>query len=58
MSHGPDGEIDDLRRNSIDFYATVRSLYAQQRDAAIRGSTAPTNPEFPEFPEYNTPAKK
>ncbi|MBP2293494.1 MlaA family lipoprotein [Azospirillum rugosum] len=51
-------EIDDLRRNSIDFYATVRSLYAQQRDAAIRGSSAPANPEFPEFPEYNTPAKK
>lgn len=49
-------EIDDLRRNSIDFYATVRSLYAQQRNAAIRGTAAPASPEFPEFPEYDTPA--
>ena len=42
-------EIDDLRRNSIDFYATVRSLYAQQRATAIGGGAAPATPEFPEF---------
>ena len=32
------GVIDDLRRNSIDFYATVRSAYAQRRAALIRGN--------------------
>jgi phospholipid-binding lipoprotein MlaA len=48
-------EIDDLRRNSIDFYATMRSLYQQQRRAAILNGRAPasdTAPEFPEFPEF------
>lgn len=49
-------EVDDLRRNSIDMYATVRSLYAQQRAAAIRdqSNTAPQ----PDFPEYTTDAAK
>jgi phospholipid-binding lipoprotein MlaA len=28
--------IDDLRANSIDFYATVRTIYAQRRAAEIR----------------------
>ena len=28
--------IDDLQKGSIDFYATVRSLYRQQRNDAIR----------------------
>lgn len=49
-------EIDDLRRNSIDFYATVRSLYAQQRDALVRGTGAA--PATPEFPDFDTPTKK
>lgn len=49
-------EVDDLRRNSIDMYATVRSLYAQQRAAAIRdqSNSAPQ----PDFPEYTTDAAK
>lgn len=42
-------QIDDLRRNSIDYYATVRSLYGQQRAAAIRNGADAQNPEFPEF---------
>lgn len=29
------GEYDTMRKTSIDFYATVRSLYRQNRDAAI-----------------------
>jgi phospholipid-binding lipoprotein MlaA len=29
------GVVDDLRRNSLDFYATVRSAYAQRREAMI-----------------------
>ncbi len=42
-------EVDDLRRNSLDFYATVRSLYQQQRRAAINNNKAPATPEFPDF---------
>ena len=42
-------EVDDLRRNSLDFYATTRSLYHQQRTAAIRNSTTSSKPEFPDF---------
>ncbi|PGH54257.1 hypothetical protein CRT60_31120 [Azospirillum palustre] len=41
--------VDDLRRNSLDFYATVRSLYQQQRRAAISNNKAGTTPEFPDF---------
>lgn len=48
-------EIDDLRRNSLDFYATARSLYAQQRAAAIRDNAATATPEFPDF--NDTPKK-
>jgi phospholipid-binding lipoprotein MlaA len=34
--------IDDLRRNSLDLYATVRTIYAQKRAADIRnGAAAP-----------------
>jgi phospholipid-binding lipoprotein MlaA len=29
------GVVDDLRRNSLDFYATVRSAYAQRREAMV-----------------------
>ena len=28
--------IDELKRGSVDFYATVRSLYRQQRNDLIR----------------------
>lgn len=49
-------EIDDLRRNSVDFYATARSLYRQQRAADIRdGKGATDKPEFPEFEDAPTP---
>lgn len=42
-------EVDDLRRNSVDFYATARSLYGQQRKAQIRNTRAADSPEFPDF---------
>jgi phospholipid-binding lipoprotein MlaA len=29
-------ELDELERNSLDFYAAVRSLYQQRRAAAVR----------------------
>ncbi len=48
-------EIDDLRRNSLDFYATLRSLYGQQRAAAIRDNAAVETPEFPDFDESPKP---
>ena len=35
--------IDDLRANSIDFYATVRTIYSQKRAADIRNGAAPTD---------------
>lgn len=47
-------EVDDLRRNSLDFYATARSLYQQQRRAAIANNKASPAPEFP---DYSTPPK-
>ncbi|MFP5512305.1 MAG: VacJ family lipoprotein [Alphaproteobacteria bacterium] len=47
-------EVDDLRRNSLDFYATARSLYQQQRRAAIANNKASAAPEFP---DYSTPPK-
>ncbi|HCM84455.1 MAG TPA: VacJ family lipoprotein [Alphaproteobacteria bacterium] len=42
-------QVDDLRRNSLDFYATVRSIYAQRRAAKING----TSGDAPEIPDYN-----
>ncbi|WP_029011159.1 MlaA family lipoprotein [Azospirillum halopraeferens] len=43
-------EVNDLRRNSVDYYAAVRSLYRQQRQALINDSAAPqSTPEFPDF---------
>ncbi len=40
--------VDDLRRNSLDFYATVRSLHQQQRQAEIANKPV-SGPEFPDF---------
>ncbi|SMH60646.1 MlaA family lipoprotein [Azospirillum agricola] len=40
--------VDDLRRNSLDFYATVRSLHQQQRRADIANKPG-GGPEFPDF---------
>lgn len=39
--------VDSIERTSIDFYATTRSLYRQNRNAAIRGDAA--NEDLPNF---------
>ncbi len=52
-------EIDDLRRNSVDFYATARSLRHQQREMLIRSRLGRSEtPLFPEFDEDPAPARK
>lgn len=47
--------VDDMRRNSLDFYASTRSLYRQQRTAAINDSVTTASPDFPVFEP--TPSK-
>lgn len=42
-------ESDDLRRNSFDYYATVRSVYRQQRAAEIRNGR-PAPGAIPSYP--------
>lgn len=43
--------IDDLRRNSFDYYAAVRSAYYQHRQALINDSKA-GNAEIPEYDDF------
>lgn len=38
--------LDDIERNSLDFYAAIRSLYLQRRAAEIRNGEAPAFPEI------------
>jgi phospholipid-binding lipoprotein MlaA len=35
--------LADLERNSVDFYATIRSIYRQRRDAQIRNGAPSSN---------------
>jgi phospholipid-binding lipoprotein MlaA len=44
--------IDDLRRNSFDYYAAVRSAYYQRRKALVN-DMQPQNNAGPEIPEYD-----
>jgi phospholipid-binding lipoprotein MlaA len=46
--------MNDLRRNSLDYYAAVRSAYAQKRHAMI----ARDNAQAVDIPDYDAPAKK
>ena len=50
--------LDDIERSSIDFYATIRSLYLQRRAADIRNGEAPAFPdiEMTEAPKGNATA--
>lgn len=43
--------IADLERNSVDFYATVRSIYRQRRDAEIRNGAPGGNAPVPSLSE-------
>ena len=52
-------DIDELKRSSLDFYATVRSLYWQDRNAKIEAAKSPSNPAQPQSVSYDpgtTPA--
>lgn len=41
-------EINDLEKNSLDFYSAVKSLYRQRRDSEIRNGAPPPNaPSLP-----------
>lgn len=42
-------EIDELRRTSLDYYATMRSLSQQQRNAAIHDNRPSDQPVFPDY---------
>lgn len=43
--------IDDIKRNSFDYYASMRSLYRQRRDGWIRDGK-PDVEQMPEIPNY------
>ncbi|WP_244559373.1 MULTISPECIES: VacJ family lipoprotein [unclassified Azospirillum] len=43
--------LDDLKRNSLDYYAAMRSLYRQRRDGLIRDG-APDPSQLPAIPDY------
>ena len=43
--------IDDLRRNSFDYYAAVRSAYYQRRQALVNDMD-PSTASGPEIPDY------
>lgn len=45
--------IQDLRRNSLDYYAAIRSAYTQKRKSLIRNETPQTAYAIPEFDEAN-----
>jgi phospholipid-binding lipoprotein MlaA len=47
---------DDLERNSLDYYATVRSLYKQRRDDLIRNGATPRGPGMQAFPGQSSSA--
>jgi phospholipid-binding lipoprotein MlaA len=53
-------EVEDLRKNSVDYYATLRSLYRQKRKADIEEKANVAQP--PEYPAFEkapeAPAKK
>lgn len=49
-------ELDELKRSSLDFYAAVRSLYQQQRAAAVREGKNPAGAESPALDYDETPA--
>ena len=44
--------IDDLRANSIDYYATLRSVYAQRRAALVRDDDPSTAAASADFSNY------
>ena len=47
--------LDEIRRTSVDFYATSRSLYRQRREAAISGAKPGGNILAPAISQDGTP---
>ncbi|OYQ33684.1 ABC transporter [Niveispirillum lacus] len=43
--------LDDVKRNSFDYYASMRSLYRQRRDGWIRDGK-PDVEQMPDIPDY------
>lgn len=41
--------VDDLRRNSLDYYASARSAYSQQRQALIHNEKSGMIPQAPSY---------
>ncbi|MNC95198.1 hypothetical protein D3C83_122550 [compost metagenome] len=39
--------LEELERTSLDYYAAIRSLYRQQRDAAILNNKSADEPKVP-----------
>ena len=48
--------LDDLKRNSVDYYAAMRALYRQRRDGMIRDG-APDPSTLPAIPDYDVGTK-
>jgi phospholipid-binding lipoprotein MlaA len=68
-----DGELEDLKKNSLDFYAALRSLYRQMRAAQIQTEMRPVGrpakpgadytpfpdiPDVPDIPDHPDATKK
>jgi phospholipid-binding lipoprotein MlaA len=49
-------ELDQLQKNSLDFYAELRSLMQQRRAAELRRGSAPTPENFYNVPNKSAPA--
>lgn len=41
--------LEDLEKSSIDYYASVRSVYYQRREALVRDEAAMASPDFDEY---------
>lgn len=51
--------LDELEKSSLDFYAAMRSVYRQHREAEIRAAISPDSPApTPYSVEIGTPAPK
>lgn len=59
-------QINDLKATSVDYYARIRTIYKQRRDALIRNNTPPpmaaaggsSSGEFEEFQPSNAPIEQ
>jgi phospholipid-binding lipoprotein MlaA len=47
------GELEEIKKTSIDYYASIRSLYRQKREAEIRNGKKQKLPPIPDFLSYD-----